>query len=253
MGRRLVPITVDNLQDLPARCRGCVFWELDPVRGRAAVEAGEAERQKEDWVSGLLLEWGSCGRILYVDEAPAGYITYAPAQHVPGSLSFPTSPVAPDAVQLVTAALLPRYRGQGLGRVLVQTAAKDLSRRGFRAIEAFGRSGSPWPGTERSRGTGSGGEGSAGGAATGEAGSGEAGFGAADLGGGGFGGGFGAGGCMVPADYLRAVGFRTVRTHPRSPRLRLDLRTAATWREDVEGALERLLGVGAAAPGLRPV
>ncbi|MYR21926.1 GNAT family N-acetyltransferase, partial [Streptomyces sp. SID6137] len=37
MGRRLVPLTLDNLQDLPQRCRSCVFWELDPVSGEAAV------------------------------------------------------------------------------------------------------------------------------------------------------------------------------------------------------------------------
>ena len=48
--------------------------------------------------------------------------------------------------------------------------------------------------------------------------------------------------CVVPADYLLAVGFKTVRPHPRFPRLRLELKTAASWREDVEVALERLLG-----------
>lgn len=48
--------------------------------------------------------------------------------------------------------------------------------------------------------------------------------------------------CLVPADFLLAVGFTTVRSHPRTPRLRLDLRSTA-WREDVvEAALERLLG-----------
>ena len=53
----------------------------------------------------------------------------------------------------------------------------------------------------------------------------------------------GAADCLVPADFLLAVGFTTVRPHPRTPRLRLDLRTTAVWREDVvEAALERLLG-----------
>ena len=42
MGRRLVPLTLDNLPDLPKRCRACVFWELDPVSGEAAVRAGRA-------------------------------------------------------------------------------------------------------------------------------------------------------------------------------------------------------------------
>jgi hypothetical protein len=47
---------------------------------------------------------------------------------------------------------------------------------------------------------------------------------------------------MLPVDYLLAVGFKTVRPHHRHPRLRMELRTALTWREDVEVALERLLG-----------
>ena len=47
---------------------------------------------------------------------------------------------------------------------------------------------------------------------------------------------------MVPADFLRTVGFKTVRPHPRWPRLRMELRSAMTWKEDVEAALEQLLG-----------
>jgi GNAT superfamily N-acetyltransferase len=64
----------------------------------------------------------------------------------------------------------------------------------------------------------------------------------------------GSAGCLLPADFLRSVGFATVRPHPRTPRLRLDLRSIASWREDVEGALERLLGVlGRPEGALRPV
>ena len=47
---------------------------------------------------------------------------------------------------------------------------------------------------------------------------------------------------MIPADFLRSVGFKTVRPHPRWPRLRMELRSAMTWKEDVEAALEQLLG-----------
>lgn len=50
-----------------------------------------------------------------------------------------------------------------------------------------------------------------------------------------------ASGCVVPADFLRSVGFKTVRAHHRHPRLRLELHSALTWKEDVEAALERLL------------
>ena len=47
---------------------------------------------------------------------------------------------------------------------------------------------------------------------------------------------------MVPAEFLTAVGFKTVQPHPRYPRLRLDLRGVLTWRDDVELAVERWLG-----------
>jgi hypothetical protein len=79
--------------------------------------------------------------------------------------------------------------------MLAQAVAKDLTRRGVKAVEVFGDA---RPGTEPS--------------------------------------------CMVPADFLRSVGFKTVRPHPRWPRLRMELRSAMTWKEDVEAALEQLLG-----------
>ncbi|MDW4910715.1 GNAT family N-acetyltransferase [Streptomyces sp. ADMS] len=205
MGRRLVPLTLDNLQDLPKRCRACVFWELDPVSGEAAVKAGRPELEKEAWISAVLLDWGSCGRVVYVDDNPVGFVLYAPPAYVPRSTAFPTSPVSPDAVQLMTAFIVPGYQGQGLGRVMVQTVAKDLLRRGVKAIEAFGDA--RWKEAA----------------------------------------------CVLPADHLLAVGFKTVRPHPVHPRLRLELRTTLSWKEDVEMALDRLLGAVQKEPVLRPL
>ena len=90
--RRLVSITLDNLSDLPHRCRGCVFWELDPVNYARAEEAGDPALEKEAWISSMLLEWGSCGKIIYVDSVPAGYVLYAPPLYVPRAVAFPTPP-----------------------------------------------------------------------------------------------------------------------------------------------------------------
>lgn len=205
MGRQLVPLTLDNLTDLPGRCRACVFWELDPVSGEAAVQTGRPEVEKESWISAVLLEWGSCGRVVYVDEQAVGFVLYAPPAYVPRSFAFPTSPVSPDAVQLMTASLLPEYQGQGLGRVIVQTVAKDLLRRGFKAIEAFGDSRWKEPA------------------------------------------------CVIPAEHLLAVGFKTVRPHHSFPRLRLELRSTVSWREDVERALDQLLGAVQKDRVLRPL
>ena len=78
MSRRAVNITLDNLDDLPRRCRTCVFWELDPVARETAEEAGDVALEKEAWLSATLLEWGSCGRVVYMRGAPAGYVMYAP-------------------------------------------------------------------------------------------------------------------------------------------------------------------------------
>lgn len=216
MSRRLVNITLDNLDDLPSRCRSCVFWELDPVSGERACDAGDTELEKEAWVSDTLLEWGSCGQIAYVDGVAAGYVLYAPPAYVPRSVAFPTSPVSSDAVLLMTARLMPEFTGAGLGRMLVQGVARDVVRRGIRAIEAFGRHAAEPP-----RAMPAGGEWAAPVQHPTES---------------------GEHSCLLPAEYLLAVGFKTVRPHPRTPRLRLDIRTTVTWREDVEYALERLLG-----------
>jgi hypothetical protein len=131
-------------------------------------------------------------------------VLFAPPAYVPRSVAFPTSPVSSDAVLLMTAHVIPEFAGGGLARMLVQGVAKDLTRRGVRAVEAFGdlRWSSP--------------------------------------------------ACVLPAEHLLAVGFKTVRPHPRYPRLRLELKTTLSWREDVETALERLLGSMSPEGALRP-
>src|SRR5260370_12932316 len=137
MSRRIVNITLDNLGDLPPRCRTCVFWELGPVSRARAEESGDPELEKESWVSSVLLEWGSCGKIAYVDSIPAGYMLFAPPQYVPRSMAFPTSPVSADAVLFMTAHLLSEFTGGGIGRMLVPAMSKDLSPRGVKAFQAF--------------------------------------------------------------------------------------------------------------------
>jgi hypothetical protein len=141
---------------------------------------------------------------------PAGFVMYAPPAYVPRSMAFPTSPVSADAALLMTAHVVAAFAGGGLGRMLVQGVARDLTKRGVKAIEAFGDS------------------------KFGEAGE-------------------GADGCVAPVDFFLSVGFKTVRPHPRYPRMRLELRTALSWKSDVEYALEKLLGSMSPDTLLRPV
>lgn len=211
--RRFARLTLDNLGDLPTPCDTCTFWELDPVsRGRTGA-AEDAVCAKEAWVSRVLLEWGSCGRIAYLDGVPAGFALYAPAVLVPGVASFPTAPVSDDAVLLATVRVREEYAGAGLGRELVRAVVKDVvNRGGIRAIEAFGeRPASVSLGVPAARST-----------------------------------------CVVPADFLLRVGFKTHRAHPRHPRMRMDMRSVLTWREEVEHALEKILDVVRPRPVTAP-
>jgi GNAT superfamily N-acetyltransferase len=200
MSRKIVRLTRDHLETFREPCRSCLFWELDPVRRDRVTDACA---EKDAWVSEVLREWGSCGRVALVDDELVGYLIYAPAAFVPGAAAFPTAPASPDAVLMTTAYVEPAHRGGGLGRMLVQGMASDLIRRGgITAVEAFGHQ--------------TGGEDH----------------------------------CTVSVDFLSSVGFKTHRQHPTRPRLRMDLRTTVSWRDEVEAAIERL--VGAVRPATRP-
>jgi GNAT superfamily N-acetyltransferase len=183
---RVSGLTLDNVDDLPTPCRSCVLWEY----GKRATD----DDVKDEWISAVLLDWGPCGRVAYVDDQPAGYVMYAKPRYLDGGM-FSMSAVGADAIVMTTLQVLPEYRGAGLGRLLVQAVAKDaVRRRGIRAVEAFG--------DHLGR----------------------------------------TGGCVVPADFLTEVGFKTVRPHPRYPRMRLDLRSLVWWRGELGDALERWLG-----------
>ena len=88
-------------------------------------------------------------------------------------MAFPTSPISADAVLLMSAHVVPSFAGGGLGRMLIQGVARDVAKRGIRAIEAFGDAKF---GEERDE----------------------------------------TSGCLAPADFFLAVGFKTVRPHPGS-------------------------------------
>src|SRR4029450_10418349 len=203
LGRKLVPLGPETLDLVPEPCRRCVFWELGAkARPRGSEDAA---LQKEAWLSSVVLEWGPAGHVVSVDGEVAGYSLFAPT-HVLEQVGFQAArPVSRDAVLLATLAVLPEFEGQGIGRVLLQTMARDLTKRKVRAVEAFADRAT----TRRD--------------------------------------------CRIPAGFLEASGFQVVRDHPRYPLMRMDLRTALTWKDAREAALEALRVPAPAQPALRPV
>lgn len=209
----VVPLTMSTVQMLPAECRRCVAWELDPAGARVALSSGDTEFEKEVWLSGVMLTWGSAGQVITVDDEPVGFALYAPPTAVPGANAFPTSPVSPDAVLLTAARIRDDHTGQGLARFLMNAVVRELTRRGVRAIELFGREDSATeaekpeltPGLDTDEMSGD------------------------DV-----------PQCLVPAGFARAVGFTVVAPHPRYPRLRYELERELGWKAEVEAALEKL-------------
>ena len=142
MGREVLPLTVDRLGDLTGTCADCIFWELDPRwpprRSPGVTPAWTRSRgcPRRCWNGAA---WADRVR----RRGPAGYVTYAPPHLVPRAARLPDGALSREHVLLMTARVDPEFAGQGLGRVLIQGAAKDVMRRGVRAVEVFGYLGDP--------------------------------------------------------------------------------------------------------------
>ena len=168
---------------------------------RASTTGRRRPGEKDAWVSEVLRDWGSCGRVVLVEDQPVGYLIYAPAAFVPGAAAFPTAPVSPDAVLLTTAYVVPEHARRRAG--------PDAGAGHGARPDPPGRhpGGGGVRGQPRHRA-----------------------------------------GAWCPADFLGGVGFKTHRPHPVHPRMRMELRSALTWRDELEAAVERLLGAVRPAP-----
>lgn len=214
MSIRTTALTLDTVGEFAGHSRNCTFWELDPtaVEGTDIADPG---LEKEAWLSALLLEWGSCGRMLWDGDKLLGHALYAPPAECPRSRLFPTSPVSADAVLLMSVDVYEQQAPWSLITPLMNAVTGDLVRRGVRAIEAFGyRESTPEPGFDPSmllRDVVTPGAGDCSPAR-----------------------------CMISTEWLEGLGFQVVAPHHRFPRLRLELGRDLGWKAEVEAALEKL-------------
>lgn len=222
MARRTYQLDATHLRAVRPQVGTCLRWKYDLVSVERTPEAVRGAAL-DAWVGEVEEHWGPCGQVLEVDDEPVAYVLYAPAAFLPGLGDVPTAPPSSDAVVLAEMCLLPGASGFAGAKHLVQSMARDLHGRDVAAVEAFGRhvaaaaflaqrTGEP----RESRGAG---------APPAER-------------------------CLLPVHFLDAVGFTTHRAHGTTPRMRMELRGARTWKNEVELALERL--VGAVRPVSKP-
>ena len=136
--RRLRPMTAADLDLLPDPCGRCAFWETSVADLAAPTDHPDRAARKSEWAHEVTDRWGYCGVLAVHDEEVVGFLTLAPAQLVRRLPAFSTSPVSADVAVLLSAQVVEGWRGKGIGRQLVTSAAGLVARRDIRALEALG-------------------------------------------------------------------------------------------------------------------
>lgn len=204
MSRKVRPLVGAAVEDLPDRCRTCLFWELGRPRP-TVVAAARGERHdtddelagdplvaKQAWATNQELAGRPPGRIVWVDGEVAGHALFGPSTEF-ASRKLPVPRASRDALLLATLWVDPAHREGGVGRLLVQAALKEALRLQLPAVEAYGDR--RWRESD----------------------------------------------CVLPCTWLLHEGFEIAVEHPRYPLLRLETRRTVRWTDALEHAVEEVL------------
>jgi GNAT superfamily N-acetyltransferase len=193
VARRMRTLTVERVGDLPDPCSTCALWELGGHR-HPTCEPAEQRARLEEWVENVRAEWGECGRVVYENGEPLGFVKYAPPRFFPQVITMPSGPPDNDAVLIACVHVIADSRDVGLGKVLLQAALRDLVSRGEKAVEAYAATAA----VERERTP------------------------------------------LMTVEFLLRQGFSVARPHPVYPIMRLELKSLASWTDNVEAVLDAL-------------
>lgn len=201
---RLRPLSRAGLATIEDPCEHCGF--------------GASGSELPSWTEEVSDLWGICGVSAHVNGDVAGYLTFAPAELVPfvplpGLGGCSADAFTPDAAVFMSLAVCRGYRGRGVAKNLVRSAAAQLAKRQIGMIEVigtFGRPGVPHADGVRESSM-----------------------------------------ALLPVAFWQSQGFRVVRPHPMTPTMRLDIEGTVRWRPDFAAAWQRFAEL-VSQPGTGP-
>jgi hypothetical protein len=126
-GPTVTGLTGLTLEDAPAVCQSCTWWQSRTGR----------DVDKRKWIEKAETDWGPWGTVYYdADGRLLGSMQYGPAELFPRAAELPAGPPSDDAV-LVTCAYLVETSSPWVMQSLFLAAIGDARDKGAKALETF--------------------------------------------------------------------------------------------------------------------
>jgi GNAT superfamily N-acetyltransferase len=126
-----------NFKDISSPCKYCLYWQTSVPFDEEMLKP-EMEREKREWFSKVIRDFGNCGFIAYFRGVPMGFIQYASIGFFPRIEEYASGPPSEDAVFLACLYIADKEaRGKGLGTAMLKELLAELRKRKFEAVETF--------------------------------------------------------------------------------------------------------------------
>ena len=109
----------ENIDDLVSTC-------VSQSHLRQAETLAERNQRKKMWIGKALAAFGSCAKIAYVDNEPAGFVEFYPVQMFPILRHMLENR---KTILIMCVFVKREYQGQGIGSKLLQALVEDLKQR----------------------------------------------------------------------------------------------------------------------------
>ncbi|MBS7611352.1 GNAT family N-acetyltransferase [Candidatus Bathyarchaeota archaeon] len=132
-------IGIHNFSKAPEPCRFCLYWQTKGELQNAASKR-DVEKEKLKWLNIVEKTFGNCIEIVSLNGTTIGFMQYALAKYFPRVEDYFSGPPSEDAAFIACLYIVDKdQRRRGYGTVMLEKLLKELSGRGFKAVETFAR------------------------------------------------------------------------------------------------------------------